>query len=109
MDKGEHMYTRKFDKTLTEAKVPEGFDKFIKKLLKFTDNNEHGLARKEIAKFFGFKKEEQILEMVNKIHDLHGRIYHNLSAFREDVANDMFTMIEKKYGKKIKEQVYGSL
>lgn len=48
------MYVRKFSNKIEEATVPEGFDKFIKKLAKFTDAKEHGLARQEIAKLSQF-------------------------------------------------------
>lgn len=71
----------------------------LETLESMTANNSHGLARIYIAKHFKYlKKYEDILQEINKIHELEGSMPHNLSVYRSEITEQMLEMIENKEG-----------
>ena len=59
-----------------------------------TDQNSHGEARLEIAKFFKIKKFIDIFTYILKLHSLEGSLDYNLMKYREQKTSEMLAVID---------------
>jgi hypothetical protein len=100
---------KQWQSIFNEDKIPDNFDKFLEKIKELTKHNNHGEARLETAKFFKFKKFVNILEAVERIHDMDDGNVHNLLLYRDDLVKQMMSLIERHYGKEIKDKVWSRL
>ena len=100
------MYKSRF---LEVQKVNFDMDAFVKKISKMTDDNAHGHARIEIAKAFKMSKFEKIFDLINKIHTIEGHIPYNLMQYRDELAEEMLTLLKKEYGEDVFNKIKGAL
>lgn len=61
-----------------------------------TDKNNHNQARIEIAKFFKFEKELNLLNDIKKKHESNGYMTHEDIDFRREITKTMFKKIDPK-------------
>jgi len=80
-----------------------------RKVSELTDINNHGEAKVEIAKYFGFKRFVERFELINKYHNIDGHLCPELQQLRDRLTKELFNAIHLHHGEEIRQKVYNAL
>lgn len=83
-----------YKSVIESVEGPASLNVLLKKIEKMTDQNSHGEARLEIAKFFKIKKFIDIFTYILKLHSLEGSLDYNLMKYREQKTSEMLAVID---------------
>jgi len=78
----------------------------VAQVAKLTDSNNHGEVKQYICEALGFESLAEQFALINRLHDIDGHLYTNLSHYRADKNNEMFELIESHFGKDARKSIY---
>lgn len=97
---------------LREAEEPQISKKvatLVKKIEELTDKNHHSEALSELAKFFGNKKLEKVMDSIQDIQDQMKSIPYGVMQFRNEVMKDLLALAKQRLNGKEYEAIYRAL
>lgn len=96
-------------KEAEETEISKKVADLVKKMESLTDKNQHNEALAELAKFFGDKKMEKVMNSIGDIHKELKTMPYGLNQFRNEVMKDLLALAKQRLNGKEYEAVYRSL